>query len=74
MTICDKINLYLASISPRKATNRQIKDELLIVSHEKVFKATQLLFRAGAISGSNTGALWQFWKPAELSSVKPGNS
>ena len=74
MNICDKISLYLTSVAPRRVTTRQIRDDLLIVSHEKVFHATQSLLKAGTIKGSNTGATWKFWKPAEPLSVVSKNS
>lgn len=71
MTICEQIDAYLGSISPRKATNGQIRAALNLMSQEKVCESTQSLLRGGKIKGLNTGSTWKYWKPAKPFYVVP---
>ncbi len=58
----ERILDYLWSISPKGATNSQIREATGIEPHQQVYKLTQELMRAGMIQGEQRGREWVFWE------------
>ncbi len=52
---------YLRSVSPRGATNAEIRDATRIHPHQQVFQITQKLRRQGRIAGRRNGREWEFF-------------
>lgn len=52
---------HLWAISPRGATNGQIRDATGIRSHQQVYLLTQELIHAGMLHGERRGRQWVFW-------------
>ncbi len=52
---------YLRSVSPRGATNAEIRDATRISPHQQVFQITQELKRQGRIAGRRDGREWVFF-------------
>ena len=57
----ERILHHLRSISPEKATNHDIREDMGIRSHQQVYQITQGLLRAGLIQGGHRGREWVFW-------------
>ena len=74
MTNKERILDYLWSISPRMATNSQIREGTGIKPHQQVYLLTQELLRAGLIHGERRGREWVFWANESLAVqlISPG--
>jgi hypothetical protein len=61
MTNRERVLTYLRSISPRAATNREVRDATGIERHHEIYQLTQELMREGLIHGVQRGREWWFW-------------
>lgn len=67
---------FLWSISPRAATNSQIRESTGIQPHQQVYMLTQELMRTGRIKGEQRGREWYFWadESAAAQLTSPGSA
>lgn len=67
---------FLWSISPRAATNSQIRESTGIQPHQQFYMLTQELMRTGRIKGEQRGREWYFSadESAAVQLASPGSS
>ena len=61
MTNREKVLSHLRSISPRAATNSDIRRATGVEPHQQVFKITRRLMHDGLIKGKQRDGEWFFW-------------
>jgi hypothetical protein len=71
MSEADKVLGYLQSISPRRATNEEIRVNTGVKPHPKVYQITQRLLKAGQIEGRKVGLEWSFRAAAPIEQEAP---
>jgi len=72
----ERILDYLWSISPKLATNSQIREGTGIRSHQQVYLLTRDLMYAGLIRGEQRGREWVFWADESIDAqfTSPGRA
>lgn len=72
----ERIFDYLWSVSPKAATNSQIRESTGIEPHQQVFMLTRELRHAGLIKGEQRGREWYFWadESAAAQLASPGRA
>lgn len=60
-TNANRVLFFLQSISPREATNSDIRGHTGVKPHQQIFQITQRLMKEGTIKGRQLGNEWYFW-------------
>ena len=57
----DRVREYIESISPNRATIRDIVTTTGIQPHAQVYQLVQALLKRKIVNGAQVGHVWQFW-------------